>query len=225
MKRVFFFLLIPGLLFALPALSQVPPTMSYQGVLTDAGGNFVPDGFYDLTFRIYNVPLAGAALYTEAHTGVNHVQVSKGGFSVAIGSITPLLLTFDGPYYLGIQVAADPELAPRVALASSPYALGLRLPCVCSTSAGSALLNGFNYSGVGGALRLLDEASNPTIRFEPDINGSGGYLQVARNTDGFSNNGFIVDGNVSGTQEPSMLLFGSTVAAGIDLSTTGDGSS
>ena len=216
--------LLLAVLVSVPALAQVPQTMSYQGVLTDAAGNLVPDGFYDLTFRIYTVPLAGVALYTEAHTGGNHVQVTKGGFSVIIGSLSPLTLPFDGPYYLGIQVAADPELAPQIPLASSPYALGLRLPFICSTTAGSALITGFNYWGLGGALRLIDEAANPTIRLEPSMNEAGGYLQVARDTSGLGASGFVVDGNVQGTKEPSMMLYGSTVTAGIDLSTTGDAS-
>jgi len=223
MKRIVLLLLTLGILFALPALAQVPQTMSYQGVLTDAAGNIVPDGYYDLTFRIYNVPTGGAALFTEAHTGaVNHVQVSKGGFSAIIGSIAPLNLNFDGPYHLGIQVAADPELVPRIALTSSPYAFGLRLPFICSTTAGGALLNGYNWSGQGGGLRLFDEAVHPTIRLEPDADFTGGFLQISRNTDAFGLSGFIVEGNVAGSQEPSALLYGSSVTAGLDLSTTGD---
>src|SRR5881409_304516 len=127
MKRPIWFLFALALLIAGPALAQVPETIDYQGVLTTAGGNIVSDGFYDLTFRIYNVPVAGGALYTEAHTGPNHVLLTKGGFRVLLGSLTPLTLPFDGPYYVGIQVAGDPELSPRPPLTSAPYTLGLRL--------------------------------------------------------------------------------------------------
>ena len=36
------------------AWGQIPQTISYQGVLTDAGGAVVPDGTYQLTFNIYD---------------------------------------------------------------------------------------------------------------------------------------------------------------------------
>lgn len=98
-----------------------------QGVLSDDLGNLVADGAYDLTFRIYDVPVGGVALWTEVDPGV---AVVKGGFSVVLGLTTPINLAFDQTYYLGVQVFADAELTPRVRLASSPYALGLRLVVV-----------------------------------------------------------------------------------------------
>jgi len=45
-------LLIPLLmLFATSAFAQIPQTMSYQGVLTDANGTAVADGPVNLTFK------------------------------------------------------------------------------------------------------------------------------------------------------------------------------
>ena len=102
------------------ARAQVPQLISYQGVLTD-GANLVPDGLYDITFRLYGGAVGGAVLHDETHFGVS---VSKGGFSVLIGSVIfdPLVLPFTIPYWLEIQVAPDPlPLTPRIQLASSPY--------------------------------------------------------------------------------------------------------
>lgn len=107
------------------ARAAVPETMSYQGVLTDAGGVPVPDGAYDLTFSLYDAPVGGTLLWSETQTGV---PVQAGGFGVLLGSVTPFSLPFDAPFYLGIAVNPDPELEPRIPLASSPYALGVRLP-------------------------------------------------------------------------------------------------
>jgi len=116
-------LILAGVLIAVLMLSQsaaaVPQTMSYQGVLRDAVGNVVPDGSYSLTFRVYNVSAAGAALWTESQT----VPVEDGIFNVILGSVTPLALPFDVQYWLGVSVGAGPELTPRTQLASSPYAL------------------------------------------------------------------------------------------------------
>jgi len=91
-------------------------------VLTDGAGNLVPDGNYPITFNIYDDATLGGPhlLWSEPHTAV---AVSKGGFSVILGSITPLALAFDTQYWLGVQVGADPELTPRVTLAASPYSL------------------------------------------------------------------------------------------------------
>jgi hypothetical protein len=101
--------------------------MSYQGVLTDAAGNLVPDGPYFFEFRIYNTNIVGPPpLWSECQT----ITVAKGGFNAILGSFTPLNLPFDVPYYLGFSVdvvpgcpVVTPELSPRVALAASPYSL------------------------------------------------------------------------------------------------------
>ncbi len=100
------------------ALAAVPQTLSYQGLLKDAGGTVIPDGTYDVTFRIYNVPAGGAALWTETQS----VQVRDGVFSAVLGIVNPLTLPFDAFYWISIRVAPDPEL-PRVVLTSAPYAL------------------------------------------------------------------------------------------------------
>jgi len=101
------------------ALAQMPQTMSYQGVLTDGAGNLVADGSYSVTFRIYSLAVGGSALWTETQPTV---AVTKGGFSVLLGSVTPISLPFNVPYWLGVSVNGGAELSPRVALSSSPYA-------------------------------------------------------------------------------------------------------
>jgi hypothetical protein len=220
MKRCSTLLAILSVLLAGSALAQVPQTMSYQGVLTDNLGAVVPDGFYDLTFRVYNVPVAGSALWTEAHTGVNHVQVSKGGFSVILGSLSALTLPFDGPYYLGVQIAVDPELSPRIPLASSPYALGLRLPFTLSTVAGTPLLQAYDFGGLGAAFDFYSPGGAYTYDLEPDGNGSGGWFWVSGGTSG----GFNIDGNYGGLGSPALTLAGLSSFVFINTNGSGDGS-
>jgi hypothetical protein len=116
-------LLVLGL--ASVAHATVPSTLSYQGVLTDNLGAIQPDGLYNFTFKIYTVGSGGSAIWTETD---NNVTLTKGSFTVLLGNVTPLNLAFDVPYYLGISVNGQPELTPRVALASSAYGLSLRLP-------------------------------------------------------------------------------------------------
>jgi hypothetical protein len=100
------------------ALAQAPRTMSYQGLLKEVGGTVVPDGTYNVTFRIYGLPTGGEALWTEPQA----VQLRDGVFSAVLGTVNVLDLPFDTTYWISIEVEPDPEL-PRVVLTSAPYAL------------------------------------------------------------------------------------------------------
>ena len=106
------------ILLACPSgLAQIPKTISYQGVLTDAGGTPVADATYNLTLKLYAAATGGSPLWTEAQSA----PTSKGIFSVVLGTVTPLDLAFDKPYWLGIAVGGAAEMTPRVRLTSSPY--------------------------------------------------------------------------------------------------------
>ncbi len=119
MRRVSSLCTLALLLWAGIAAAAVPQTMSYQGLLRDSGGTIVADGNYNLSFRIYNVASGGSALWTETQT----LAVQDGVFNALLGSVTALALDFNTPYWLGVAVAANPELTPRVALAAAPYSL------------------------------------------------------------------------------------------------------
>ncbi|MCU0611876.1 MAG: hypothetical protein MUE60_08825 [Candidatus Eisenbacteria bacterium] len=116
--------LVLVLLLALPCAAQIPQHISYQGLLTDAAGQPVPDGAYDLTFRIYDAESGGTPLWSEPHTAV---PVQAGIFDVSLGEIIPLNLTFNAPHWMGVTHAANPELSPRIPLTSVPYAYNARL--------------------------------------------------------------------------------------------------
>jgi hypothetical protein len=97
----------------------IPQMLSYQGKLTDSLGQPVPDGNYQLTFRLYTQPTGGSAIWTEGQT----MQVVDGLFSALLGSVTPISSVPDGgALYLGLQVAVAPELAPRLRIVSAAYA-------------------------------------------------------------------------------------------------------
>ena len=101
--------------------SQIPPTISYQGVLTDAEGN-PRDGTFALAFKLYEAAAGGSPLWEETQ----QVQVKNGLFNVILGKTNPLELPFDTPYWLGITVDSGTELQPRIQLAAVPYSLNAR---------------------------------------------------------------------------------------------------
>ena len=102
-----------GLLLAAALLcgnghAAVPHQLNYQGYLTAAGGSPV-SATVSMALNLYDVSTGGATLYTETQT----VPVTNGVFNVTIGSVTPLPLPFDVPYWLGVKVGSDAEMTPR----------------------------------------------------------------------------------------------------------------
>jgi hypothetical protein len=197
MKRLAVWLALASCLAAAPALAVVPQTMSYQGVLTDNAGNAVPDGLYNFVFKIYNVPTLGAPLWTETQ---NAIQVTRGGFNVILGNVTPLNIAFDVQYWLGVSVNGQPELAPRVQLASSPYSLSLQLPF-----AGTA-------SSAGPALSITNTGAGPAVLANP-------LLQVGTPT---SSGQYLMYSNGIATPTAEMYAFGGLGSA-LDLLNPGGG--
>ena len=67
------------------AIAQTPTTISYQGLLTNAGGAALPDGQYSMVFQLYSTNTGGVSVWQETQT----VTLSKGLFNVYLGSVTP----------------------------------------------------------------------------------------------------------------------------------------
>jgi hypothetical protein len=122
MKRCSAFLLITlaSFVIVLRVSAQVPNVISYQGRLTTPAGSPVPDAGYTVVFTIYDAATGGISKWTETQS----VTTSGGLFSVPLGAVVPISDTvFSGSTrYLGIKIAADPELTPRTALIAVPYA-------------------------------------------------------------------------------------------------------
>ncbi len=219
------------MLFAISAFAQIPQTMSYQGVLTDANGTPVADGPVDLTFKLYDAATDGALLWEETQ----EVDVAKGLFNVILGTSNPLNLPFDKPYWLGSTIGTDAELQPRTALTSSPYSLnsqtaggngdGHSLDAVDGDPVDAVFVDAEGNVGVGttspqsklhvaGLLSLGAEGDNSVVRFET---ASGKTATIGVQDDG--DEGFFVytndayrlnvrqNGNVGiGTQTPAEKL-------------------
>ncbi len=100
--------------------AEIPQTISYQGVLSDNNSQLVADGQYKLNFKLTNSPNNNVILWQETH---DDVAIVNGIFNVILGSVTPLDLAFDEPYWLGISVNDGDVLLPLTELTASPYSL------------------------------------------------------------------------------------------------------
>src|SRR3989339_2127282 len=115
----------------------IPKQISYQGVLKDASGN-VLTGDFVMTFKIYNDPSGGSALWTEIQT----VSVASGLFSIQLGGINPITtVPFDRIHFLGITVGTESELSPRTLLSPSPYSF-MSINILDSTITTSKIVDG-----------------------------------------------------------------------------------
>lgn len=107
------------LLALLPlASADVPALVSISGRLTNADGSPLA-GPAGLGFTIYNDSLVGAPLWAETQNGV---ALSNGVFSVLLGSVAPLNLSFNESYWIAITVNGELQ-NPRLRLAAAPYAV------------------------------------------------------------------------------------------------------
>ena len=101
------------------AFAVIPPTLNYQGHLTNKSGEPV-DGLVSMTFAIYNVDAGGIPLWTDIRT----VAVNHGVFSIELG-VAPSPFPsdmFETPLWMSLSVGADGEMTPRRPITSSGFA-------------------------------------------------------------------------------------------------------
>ena len=131
--------LIPYFIFLLAApASAAPTTMNFQGRLADTSGNIMPDGLYNMQFRLFTVSTGGTATWTETRETTNRVQVTNGLFSTQLGAVTPITASlFSGnDVYFEITMPTpgtatcgtascaswESPMTPRQKMATSAYA-------------------------------------------------------------------------------------------------------
>lgn len=103
--------------------AQVPGTLSYQGLLTDANGSPL-SGSHSVLFNFYTTATNGTAVFSR---GPLTVQTYQGLFTVILGNAQgtnnagiPNLGSTQ--YFIGIVPDNQTELSPRVTLTAVPYA-------------------------------------------------------------------------------------------------------
>jgi len=153
--------LVAGL-WATPADAAVPGTFKVQGALQATGGGAVADGKYNLTFRLYNVPTGGTAVWPE---GPVSLTVANGSFRHVLGVAKPvaaaLLGNLSNPW-LGVTVSGEPEL-PRQRVQSTLWAhkAGVAEGLACSGCVSVAALKIDGDLDLGGnALKAKTVASD-----------------------------------------------------------------
>ena len=122
MKKILFYniLIIKFLIINQSLFAQELPLV-IQGVLKSSEGAALPDGSYAIVFRLY-LSSEGTAqpIWSETQS---KVPLKDGVYSVALGSVSPMRLPFDQPYFLGVSLVGQSEFIPRSELTAAPSAL------------------------------------------------------------------------------------------------------
>lgn len=123
--------MIPAALFFAAALSapaqtiqtDVPRTISYQGLLAYSDGTPVPDGEHQITITLYADPGGRRAIWSDSYT----TQVSGGLFNIYLGEgkKLPDPATMNAPLWIGTGLNGADEMRPLTPLSAVPYALNV----------------------------------------------------------------------------------------------------
>lgn len=211
-------LIVCGLVFSpkTHAVAGINQQLNFQGRLLNSQGATVPDGYYNMQFKIYQdgdgqsvgdttgTP-AGTLKWTESYLNANSqgVMVKNGYMSVNLGSITPFGSSVDwnqNTLWLSVNIGTtnttctpftscspDGEMVPMKRLSSTPYALN------------SGLLGGLNSSQfLQLAQGVQTDVSTNTNSIYINKTGTGNIIDLQANgTDAFmvSNTGNLTFGN------------------------------
>ncbi|PID31566.1 hypothetical protein CR970_04695, partial [Candidatus Saccharibacteria bacterium] len=118
-------------------------TLNFQARLLTGAGSIVPDGNYNVEFKLYNADTStgssqgactgdAACLWTETRTGANQVEVKSGYLNVYLGDVTDLPSdVWTQQLWLTMNIGGtgaaswDGEMNPRLRLTAVPVAYSL----------------------------------------------------------------------------------------------------
>lgn len=217
----------------------VSQTMTYQGILTDSGGNPLT-GTYSMTFKLYNWQTGGIPFDTITQD----VQCTNGLFSV---SLPVTAADIHGqPVWLGIRIGNElqPELTPRQEIRPVPYAFSLRpdawvtgesdggifhvvqegmngMGITAATTAGSAkgiyeLIMGPDSAGVS-----IEVQGSNSRGLSVKTTASGSYAADV-NTTSSTSPGYYAETWGAGSQGFAANTHGNSGSHGVDVATTGN---
>ena len=116
------------------AYAATQSTINFQARLQAANGAIVPDGNYNVEFKLYSASSGGSALWTEDYyNNASHgIQTINGYVTANLGSVTafPSTINWDQQLWLTMNIGGtttgtpilDGEMSPRLQMTAVPYA-------------------------------------------------------------------------------------------------------
>jgi hypothetical protein len=138
------------------ATAATSDNINFQARLQNVTGSIVPDGYYNIEFKLYDAQSGGNLLWTETYydsNGVtagddNRLRVVNGYATANLGSLTPFASTipWDQQLWLTMNVGGttqtatptyDGEMSPRLKLTAVPYAFNAKTASQLVTTNGA----------------------------------------------------------------------------------------
>ncbi len=177
---------------------QAPYKVTVQGRLTDPSGNPITSAV-NVSFNVYTTTVGGSPIFSEGPVSVT--PDSRGLLTYQLGSTsvisTALVSQFANTLYLGLTVGSDAEMAPRILLTASPYAMSLA-PGTVVSGAYDASGNTTNYGVINGVNLDGSSVSNAGL-YGKGATGVYGEADPSRGFGGVAGN-FVDSGGYPGSQ-------------------------
>lgn len=187
-------------------------TFNFQGHLSNASGETVPDGVYQIGLFAYTDSIGGRILWQELHPSV---AVRGGFFNLEAGSLVPcsLYVASLDDVYIAVQIGTEPPMGRRFRINATPNSgAARRLFGDLESSPGALrfLDDGSIYMGVepspwnpGGSIKMYDSTGATSLEFASDgsasfIDDGSEYMGVEPSP--FHAGGELVMKNASGVQ-------------------------
>jgi hypothetical protein len=210
-------------------------TVNFQARLQTASGGIVPDGNYNVEFKLYSASSGGSALWTEDYLNGNTqgLKTVNGYLSANLGSLSafPSSINWDQQLWLTMNIGGtsssvvatsssatgwDGEMNPRIILTAVPYALSAGQLQTTSGSNTSKLSIQAPTNG-SQTFVLQDQGAAGTFNILTAPNGSDGYIKLQAAAPGSAQTGNL---NINGVG-----IFGSSVQAPLLQTADGSGAS
>ncbi len=164
--------------------------LSFQARLLNSAGSIVPDGTYNIEFKLYDSLSAGGSLqgvcaggvtddclWLETRTGGSKVTVRNGYMNVYLGSVTGFgNINWEQDLWLTMNIGGsggpswDGEMSPRIKLTAVPYAFNAgQLGGIASTGFAQLALSAVQGVNSGNTALRLNQI------------GAGGLVQLQGN--------------------------------------------
>jgi len=202
-------------------ITSVPRTMTYQGVLKDSDGEGIPDSFFDVTFRLFDVMNDGTELWSQV------INIGTDGNGMFTAELTNLNLAFNQEYWLEMQIAGQPgPLTPRQKVNMSAYSAYADSSGSSKWSVSNSVLYtnsnwGIARGGAGNSVlgtspqTMVNLGSNSTVGYTGE---SWNYSTIGGGNSNIAHHNWTT---VGGGYQNQAIAGGATVAGGTQNQATG----
>jgi hypothetical protein len=183
-------------------------TVNFQARLQTSAGAVVPDGSYNVEFKLYAASSGGSAIWTETYLNSNSegLDTVNGYLSTSLGSVSAFSSSIDWSQQLyvtmniggtGNSASWDGEMNPRLALTAIPYAF--QAGQLVKTHASNGFSSNLSIQAPTGGNQtfvIQDQGAAGTYNLLTTNTALGSFVQLQGSTPGTAQTGNL---NITGT--------------------------